>query len=355
MPIPKQNTDVEDIDNEDIEDTTSNDESGGEESTTNEDSAAPQLGEQEDGSVVVAIDDEDGGESDTTDSESTDEDEQERQRIREARRQERQERKQRAREREERVQRELAQEREARRQLEQRLATIERRNTGAEVAQLDNVIKQTNDAYGYFKSQIEEATARNDGKGIAEATEKMILARERLQQLNRVKQVHEQRQSAPAPLDERLVDHANKFMRTHTWYKPEGNDMDSQIMRNIDNAVAAEGWDPTTEAYWTELNARLKKYLPHRVARGKVQTNDGGKDEMDEQDDKPIRQSSSKPKSVVSGSGQGAGPSGGKTVFHLSPERTRAIKEAGLWDDPVQRQKAIKAYRDYDKANKGGK
>lgn len=346
MPLPINNNQEDaDLEDDDLE--------SGEESTESKEDKQddPPAGEQADGSVVVEIDDE----ADTNSDPTVDEDEEERKRIREARRQERQERKQRAREREERIQRELAQEREARRQLEERLSSVERRNSGAEVAQLDSVIKQTNDAYGYFKDQIADATARNDGPGVAEATEKMVMARERLAQLQRVKQSVQQRQSAPAPLDERLVNNAQKFMTKHSWYKPEGRDMDSQIMRNIDNAVAAEGWDPTTEAYWSELENRVKKYLPHRVARGKVQTNDRGGEEMDGQDDDVPSVRRQKPKSPVAGSGQGSGgASGGKTVFHLSPARVQAMKDAGLWDDPAKRAKQIKAYRDYDKANKGG-
>lgn len=348
MPLPVNNNHEEtDLEDDDLE--------GGDSSTNENDDQegdAPPAGEQADGSVVVEIDDE----ADTGNPPAgEDEDEEERKRIREARRQERQDRKQRAREREERIQRELAQEREARRQLEERLSTVERRNSGAEVAQIDSVIKQTTDAYGYFKDQIADATARNDGPGVAEATEKMVMARERLAQLNRVKQSVQQRQSAPAPLDERLVSNAQKFMTKHSWYKPEGRDMDSNIMRNIDNSVAAEGWDPTTEAYWSELENRVKKYLPHRVARGKVQTNDRGNGEMDEQDDTPPVRNKQKPKSPVAGSGQGSGgASGGKTVFHLSPARVQAMKDAGLWDDPEKRAKQIKAYRNYDKANKGG-
>ena len=353
MPLPKQNTEDDlddDIDSQESDQDTES-ESNDKESDSKEKQDAS--GEQEDGSVVVEIDDEEDSENKDKEESESDPDEEERKRIREARRQERQERKQRAREREERIQRELAQERESRRQLEERLANIERKNSGAEVAQLDNVIKQTNDAYDYFKSQIEEATARNDGKGIAEATEKMIMARERLSQLNRVKNSVQQRQSAPAPLDDRLVNHAKKFMTKHSWYKADGRDMDSQIMRNIDNAVAAEGWDPTTDAYWQELENRVKKYLPHRVARGKVQTNDRGADEMDEVDDEPqVRKA--KPKSPVVGSGQGGGSTGTKTVFRLSPARVQAMKDAGLWEDPAKRAKQIKAYRDYDKANKGG-
>lgn len=352
MPIPKQ-ANPEDLENDDLDHEEQDDAGTGD----NDDSAPAPAGDKDDGSVVVELEEgEEENDENNTVVEEEDEEDEERKRIREARRQERQERKQRAREREERIQRELAQEREARRQLEQRLATIERKNSGAEVAQLDNVIKQTKDAHDYFKEQIAEATKKNDGATVAEATEKMILARERLNQLNRVKQAVEQRERTPAPLDERLVSNAQKFMSKHTWYKPEGQDNDSTVMRTLDNAVAAEGWDPTTPQYWQELENRVKKYLPHRVKGAKVTTVDTGAASDDDDDEAPVQRTTrTKPKSPVAGSGQGAGASSGKATFTLSAERVKAMKEAGMWDDPALRQKQIKAYRDYDKANKGGK
>jgi hypothetical protein len=40
------------------------------------------------------------------------------------------------------------------------------------------------------------------------------------------------------------------------------------------------------------------------------------------------------------------------TTITLSRERVQAIKDAGKWDDPIARSKAIKAYAAYDKQNR---
>lgn len=298
------------------------------------------LGSQDDGSVVVELDE--GTENHESVEVSTETDE-ELSAKREARRQERQERKARQKEQQQRVQRELQAEREARRQLEERLAAVERKSTGAEMAQLENAERQTTQAYNFFKEQIRLGQESGNGSQVADATEKMMLAGQRMQQLANVKRAYQQRQSAPAPLDERLVTHANGFMSKHSWYKPEGRDNDSVVLRALDNQIAQEGWDPTTEAYWQELDTRLKKYLPHRSKSAKVQSTD---------DDDQVGRN--KPKSIVAGSGRDAQTSvSAKSVFRLSPERVAALKEAGMWDDPKQRTEAIKRYRDFDKQQKG--
>ncbi len=299
------------------------------------------LGDQGDGSVVVEIDpateNEAEGEGDPLKKEETPE---EREKIREQRRQERQDRKARQKEQQERTRRELESERTARRQLEERIALIERRSTGSELAQIDNAMTQTKNAYSHFKEQIKIGQQAGNGEMIADATEKMLIARDRYNQLDNVKKAYNQRQSQPAPLDPTLVRHANDFMSQHTWYRPDSPDEDSLITRTIDNKLASEGWDPKTKEYWEELNKRLKKYLPHRVKGATVQQDDGAQ--------------RVKPKSPVAGSGREANTSNAaKGTFRLSPERVSAMKDAGLWDDSKKRNEAIKRYRDYDKTNKG--
>jgi hypothetical protein len=37
---------------------------------------------------------------------------------------------------------------------------------------------------------------------------------------------------------------------------------------------------------------------------------------------------------------------------YISPERKDAMQEAGVWDDPVLRNKYLKAYSDYDREQK---
>lgn len=256
----------------------------------------------------------------------------EREAIRERRRKERQHRKQAQREREETLRRELQARDSIINELRAKVEGIERRGTSSELAQIENAKKQTAQEYAYFKDQIRVATEAGNGAAVADATEKMLQAQQRFSQLQGYEQTYRQRQAQPQPLDPRLVNHAQKWMESNKWYNPAGQDQDSRIALTLDQQLAQEGWDPTTPQYWQELDSRVKKYLPHRANSGKI--------------------SGTKPRSTVSGSGRDAGPRTSDKSYRLSAERVKALKDAGIWDDPKQRAEAVKRFREYDKQNK---
>lgn len=271
-----------------------------------------------------------GGDDDSgEDAGGTDE---EREAIRERRRKERQHRKQAQREREETLRRELQARDSIINELRAKVEGIERRGTSSELAQIENAKKQTAQEYAYFKDQIRVATEAGNGAAVADATEKMLQAQQRFSQLQGYEQTYRQRQAQPQPLDPRLVNHAQKWMESNKWYNPAGQDQDSRIALTLDQQLAQEGWDPTTPQYWQELDSRVKKYLPHRANSGKI--------------------SGTKPRSTVSGSGRDAGPRTSDKSYRLSAERVKALKDAGIWDDPKQRAEAVKRFREYDKQNK---
>jgi hypothetical protein len=302
------------------------------------------VGDQADGAYVVELKD---GEDDKTKNEGDGAEGNDADAAleakRAARREERAEQKRKRHERDQRQARELASERKARQELETRLAVIERRAEGGEAAQIDEGIKQAAQAYNYQKQRQIAALEAGNATEAADAIEKMMTSRQKHDQLTNVKAAYEQRQRTPAPLDARLKTNAAAFMERNAWYKAEGNDTDSSVTRALDNALVSEGFDPRTEEYWDELQSRVKKYLPHRVAGGKVVASDTS------------GQVATKPKSVVSGSGRDSAASvGAKATFKLSADRVQAMKEAGIWDDPKQREESIKRYRAFDKTNGKG-
>lgn len=254
----------------------------------------------------------------------------ERESIRERRRQERHNRKQAQRHREETLRRELSARDSIINELRQKVDLIERRNTGSEAAQLENAKKQVAQSYNFFKDQIRVATEAGNGAAVAEATEKMIQSQRKFDELAGYERSLKQQQNTPQPLDPRLANQAESWMKRNSWYDPGAKDQDSGIVLTLDQRLASEGWDPTTKEYWDELDSRVKKYLPHRAIRGKI--------------------SDTKPRSVVTGSGREASnPQSG--TFKLSAERVQALKDAGIWDDPKQRAEAAKRFREYDKQN----
>jgi len=210
--------------------------------------------------------------------------------------------------------------------------SFERRSTGSDMAQLENAKKQTAQAYNYYKDQIRVATEAGNGAAVAEATEKLIQSQRKFDELSSYERNMKQRQAAPQPLDPRLINHAQKWMERNDWYDAGAKDPDSRIVMTLDQQLAEEGWDPTTPQYWEELDVRAKKYLPHRTNRGISQT--------------------TKPRSVVTGSGREATSSQPSKGYKLSADRVQAIKDAGAWDDPKLRREMIQSYIDYDKQNR---
>jgi hypothetical protein len=128
-------------------------------------------------------------------------------------------------------------------------------------------------------------------------------------------------------------------MSKNTWYDPNGSDRDSRIAKKVDEVLIAEEWDPRDPDYWVELDSRLKKSLPHRY-------------NLDDGDVRDVK----KPRNVVGSSGREASSSYGganRTQFVLSPERVRAMKETGAWDDPKRKKAIIESFMKYDRANAG--
>jgi hypothetical protein len=256
----------------------------------------------------------------------------EREAIRERRRQERRHRKAAQREREETLRRELQARDSVINELRGKVEAIERRGNSSELAQLDTAKKQTAQAYNYFKDQIRVATEAGNGAAVADATEKMLQAQRRFDELQAYEKAYRQRSATPSPLDPRLVNQAQDWMTRNRWFDPAAKDPDSRIAMTLDQALADEGWDPTTREYWQELDARVQKYLPHRATGGKMK--------------------STKPRPTVAGAGRESGGADSGKTYRLSSDRVQALKDAGIWDDPKQRAEAIRRFREYDKQHR---
>ena len=52
------------------------------------------------------------------------------------------------------------------------------------------------------------------------------------------------------------------------------------------------------------------------------------------------------------GSGREHAPASTRREVYISPERKAALIEAGVWDDPVLRQKYVQRYAEYDRQNR---
>ena len=217
-------------------------------------------------------------------------------------------------------------------ELLERLAIVERKTQGTEIARINKAIEDQEAKILFAKQKIKEATETGNGELLTSAQEMWYEAKKQFESLEGLKrqsvqQPQQQTIQAPDPMVQR---YATNWMSDNPWYDPNGRDPDSKIALTIDNAMAEEGWNPKTQEYWEELDNRLAKYLPHRYI-GEVETS--------------VNPTTRRPRNVVTSSGrESAASSGGKNTFTLTPDQVRAMKDAGMWDDPEKRAKMIRRY-----------
>lgn len=264
---------------------------------------------------------------------------------RERRRSENKSRRTRQKEARERTERELKFLQNRNEELEKRFSHFEQethaRVTGSEIANVDTALNKAKSDLQLANSVIQQAVEQNDGRNLAEALDHRDTIRDNLRELTDAKQyltTNPQRATAPAqqqPLDPRHVAHAQAFMVDNDWWDPAGRDQDSQAVLQIDRSLVEEGFDPTHKDYWDELRARTADAIPSRFDSRSGKRGNGA----------------AKPKPG------NRGPqfrTGGrerplkKNEVYISPDRKEAMIEAGVWDDPVLRNKYLKSYSDYD-------
>jgi len=212
-------------------------------------------------------------------------------------------------------------------ELMERLSAVERKTHSSDLARLDKAIEDEQMRFEYAKTKIKQATEANDGESMIRAQEMMYESRQKLEAMKNIKQkVAESSVQQKTNIDPRIQKYANKWMTDNPWYDAQAGDEDSAIAKMIDERLIQEGWDPSTRDYWEELDERLQKRLPHHYNRNRRES------------------SERRPRSFVTSSERETGGASGRNTFTLTPEQVRAMKDAGLWDDPEKRNRMIKRY-----------
>jgi hypothetical protein len=262
--------------------------------------------------------------------EDSDDVDEEREAIRERRRIEKQERKERKEKAISRDKLELDFLRRRNDDLERRISQQEERTTRVDIDNIDARIYQANNEVSMAEQVIAKAVAAGNGDDVAQALRLRDQAILRAQQLAAHKQNVAYRPKPQQSVDDMTIHHAKQFMSDHPWYNAQGADEDSGIVLAIDQSLSKEGYDSRSEDYWDELRYRVQKRLPEKFKE--VSRSPRGGPQV--------------------GSGKEYAPSTTKKEIFVSPERVQALKDAGVWEDPVLRMKYVKRYAEYDKHNK---
>lgn len=270
--------------------------------------------------------------------------------IRAARRAERQARKARERVARERDRREMDFLRNRNESLERRFSVMEGKLQTTQVLTIDDRIAQTKEQIKLAENVEADAIKNQKGDEAVEARGIRDRLAHNLSRLEAAReqaarpQQGEQRQQREAPQskqgeapDPQLLRHADAWRKKNTWFKDDGTDEDSSIVSTVDNRMVAEGFDPVTPEYWTELDKRLKRYLPHRFQANGNGSATGGAQTNGQQPRGPAMANGNR------------GPALKPGEVYVSPERRSAMQELGVWDDPVLRKKYLKRYADYDR------
>lgn len=230
-------------------------------------------------------------------------------------------------------------------EFKRRLANVEDRTRQNDLARIDKGIEDSQVRYEYAKMKLAEAVNSNDGNAMVEAQELLAEAKQEIAQLQQYKQhaareaqQPRQQQETNRP-DPNVQRNANAWVNRNSWYNPDGTDRDSRIAKKMDEVLVEEGWDPKDPDYWDELDSRLQKSLPHRY---NVATDNNS----------VVR----KPRNTVASSGREASTAFGgnnRSQFTISPERVKAMKEAGAWDNPERKKAMIANFMKYDRENAG--
>jgi hypothetical protein len=247
-------------------------------------------------------------------------------------------------------------------QLAQRMDSNERTNLEARIKHTQALIKQSEDV-------LAEATTKQKGEEAVEAQRIRDGLRDDLRKLETYQEKVERAEKAGRerqPLDPKVVSLANRWRSKNPWFDNQGRDLDSKIVRAIDDSLAEEDFDPSTKEYWEELDKRIAERLPHVAKQGRDDDDDEDEDDEEErrprkkkrrlaakdrddedEEERPQRKNGSAggPRFRTGGAGRDLRPN---EVF-LNAERIAAMKEAGAWDDPELRAKLLKRYRDYDR------
>lgn len=296
-------------------------------------------GEVEESTEAPAEDADEDHESDQTDAADDGENDEEREKIREARREERRLKKELSKQREATAKHKISALERRNEELARRIASLESNTESFKFAQLDKSIEDEASRVEYAKMKMLQAAQNNDAAAQVEYLEHLTESKQRLAQLQHYKKqqlevAKSPRQNVPTSMTTEVQQNATQWLKKNSWFDPEARDTDSRIAKVVDQELVSDGWDPADPEYWDELDNRLSARLPHRYTAkgGNTQRRTAGPTASA----RVSNTATAKPNTIT-----------------LSRERVQAIKDAGAWDDPVRRNKMIKAYASYDKTNKG--
>lgn len=175
---------------------------------------------------------------------------------------------------------------------------------------------------------IARAVEAGNGADVAAA----IRFRDEAIQRAQAAEAEKARYQTPTGPDPVVRSYAQKWMEANPWYTAGGSDEASVAADAIDRRLMAEGWDPTSPKYFMELSRRIESRFGTT-------------------EEKPAAAAPARRKAPPMGTTREHVPASTKKGVYVTPERRQAMEEAGVWEDPVLRNRYLKAYAEHDRNN----
>ena len=223
--------------------------------------------------------------------------------------------------------------------LAQAVAAVENRGLQSEYQQIKTAMGEAEQRY--VEAQAIFKKAREDGDmdrafEAQDALNKIQNAYGQLKQSETVllEQAKQKANPSPAGLNPQAISLRTQWLSKHNNFSNVPL-ADRQDIEQIDALVYSKGYKPDTEAYWNELERRIKVGLPHLFRETTRNT-----------------QTTNRPKSSMVGSATSSAAKNSSTPAYLTKAHVQAAKEAGLWNDPKQREAFIARVKKESKANR---
>tara|TARA_R110000868_G_scaffold11753_1_gene57473 strand:+ start:2006 stop:3130 length:1125 start_codon:yes stop_codon:yes gene_type:complete len=227
-------------------------------------------------------------------------------------------------------------------QLSGMVSSVSQGQVGVVLNTVENQLGQAQQQLQVLDDELGKAVAAGDGDHFRKAQRlrdeasarvfQLATARQRIiadaqQGQQRQQGQMQPRQGGPAA-SPAAAKYSEVFMDRHPWFKAEGGSEESEIVKAIDDHLAAEGYNPNTPLYWRTLEERVR-------ARGLGSANDDGESDRHV----PRRSSGMPPTNAPRGSRGSAAPG-----YQLKPEMREYLESEGLLESNLDAdQKAKKA------------
>lgn len=207
------------------------------------------------------------------------------------------------------------------------------------------MVSQDADAFSAAMSDRDQALVLGQR---LEASKNLLSANmQRVEQASQPQPQHQPQQpQRPAPLPSAVQSYVEDFAENHDWYNPQDpRNLDSRIVLQLDQAIAAEGFNPSDQDYWDELNDRMRQYLPHRFEQRQARQ-------------APVQAAPQRRGPAVAAPSERSPAPRQANQLYLTPGRKQALIEVGALDrdgrtvaNREKFAKLAKQYQDYDRVN----